>query len=112
MGGLQALRALGHFEFHVLVLLEATEAVAVDLGIASGAPATSFSASTQATRTHKTTTTSRHNRSGAWFIPARQRLPLTCQDVIAILGTDASAYRAPADDGYGPGIRQPARISP
>jgi hypothetical protein len=29
------------------------------------------------TRTHKTTTTSRDNRSGALFIPARQQLPLT-----------------------------------
>src|SRR5271156_5808437 len=32
-GGLQALRALGHLELHELVLLEATEAVAVDLGV-------------------------------------------------------------------------------
>ena len=33
MGGLQPLRVLGHLELHVLVLLEAAEAVAVDLGV-------------------------------------------------------------------------------
>src|SRR6266487_4359294 len=32
-GGLRALRALGHLELHVLVLLEAAEAVAVNLGV-------------------------------------------------------------------------------
>src|SRR5271170_5585937 len=32
-GGLRALRALSHLELHVLVLLEATEAVAVNLGV-------------------------------------------------------------------------------
>src|SRR5215467_11650249 len=39
----------------------------------SGAPATSFSASVQVTRTHKTTTARLRNRSGGRFIPARQR---------------------------------------
>jgi hypothetical protein len=33
MGGLQAPRALGHLELHVLVLLEAAEAVAVNLEV-------------------------------------------------------------------------------
>src|SRR5215467_15062105 len=33
VGGLRALRALGHLELHVLVLLEAAEAVAVNLGV-------------------------------------------------------------------------------
>src|SRR5580700_993970 len=37
-------------------------------------PAPSFSASVQVTRTHKTTTTSQHNRSGVRFIPP-QRVP-------------------------------------
>src|SRR5690348_13089502 len=32
-GGLQALRALGHLELHVLVLLQAAEAGAVNLGV-------------------------------------------------------------------------------
>src|SRR6516165_282871 len=32
-GGLRALRALGYLELHVLVLLEAAEAVAVNLGV-------------------------------------------------------------------------------
>src|SRR5260370_20829107 len=33
VGGLRALRALGHLELHVLVLLEAAEAVAVNLRV-------------------------------------------------------------------------------
>src|ERR1700683_3680339 len=33
VSGLRALRALGHLELHVLVLLEAAEAVAVNLGV-------------------------------------------------------------------------------
>src|SRR6185312_4079272 len=33
VGGLRALRALGHLELHVLVLLQAAEAVAVNLGV-------------------------------------------------------------------------------
>src|ERR1700689_2829262 len=33
VGGLRTLRALGYLELHVLVLLEATEAVAVNLGV-------------------------------------------------------------------------------
>ena len=32
-GGLRALRALGYLELHVLVLLQAAEAVAVNLGV-------------------------------------------------------------------------------
>src|SRR6516165_6520193 len=32
-GGLRALRALGHLELHALVLLQAAEAVAVNLGV-------------------------------------------------------------------------------
>src|SRR4029077_10366304 len=32
-GGVGALRALGHLELHVLVLLQAAEAVAVNLGV-------------------------------------------------------------------------------
>src|SRR5258706_4171107 len=32
-GGLRALRALGYLELHVLVLLEATETIAVNLGV-------------------------------------------------------------------------------
>src|SRR5580704_15068262 len=33
VGGLRALRALGHLELHVLVLLEAAEAVTIDHGV-------------------------------------------------------------------------------
>ena len=35
-GGLRALRALGYLELHVLVLLQAAETAAVDLGVVHG----------------------------------------------------------------------------